>query len=308
MTSSVWEGMIDLQAEFDARSVSALVDAVFGVVIDESGKRISPPLYSTPDSIPLVNQLYSEVLATLTPREEKIIRMLYGLGTDAHSQKAVAEHFKVSPARISQLKTKALRRLRYPSRSRKVREFLNEVLGGRAQPISPPPELIDVIEKLRTLTPELIDHLRRHEDDLIKVNPRVFEHLIAEFFASWGFDDVRLVGTNPRTSADIYVARILNPLGIEARFFVEVKRWKRKVGVEVINQVLGAMLSEKERFGWHAAMIVTVAGFTEFEKWDRQQLKLKGIELKDKSDLVKWLKNYRECPNGLWLPEPPTLV
>lgn len=169
-------------------------------------------------------------------------------------------------------------------------------------------ELTYVIEKIKRLTPELIAHLRRHDEDLLKVQPRVFEHLVAEFFASWGFKDVRLVGTNPRSSADIYVAQVVNPLGIEHRYFIEVKRWKHKVGIEVINQVLGAMIGEKEQFGWHAAMIVTVAGFTEFEKWNKEQLKLKGIELKDRDDLLRWLKEYKESESGLWLPEPPTLL
>lgn len=184
----------------------------------------------------------------------------------------------------------------------------SDVIFGGVKPAAAPPELTDVVEKIKKLTPELIEHLRRYEDDLLKVNPRIFEHLIAEFFASWGFDDVRLVGTNARTSADIYVVKTVNPVGVENRYFVEVKRWKHKVGIEVINQVLGAMIGEREQFGWHAAMIVSVAGFTEFEKWDRQQLKMKGIELKEKSDLLRWLQNYKPNDNGLWLPEPPTLL
>jgi len=68
------------------------------------------------------------------------------------------------------------------------------------------------------------------------------------------------------------------------------------------------MIGEKEKFGWHAAIIVTVAGFTEFEKWDRQQLRLKGIELKDRDDLLIWLRDYKESDNGLWLPHPSTLI
>jgi hypothetical protein len=184
----------------------------------------------------------------------------------------------------------------------------SDMIFGGVKPLKAPTELTEAIEKIKQLTPELIAHLRNHEDDLIKVNPRVFEHLIAEFFASWGFDDVRLVGTNPRTSADIYVVKTVNPLGIEFRYFIEVKRWKDKVGIEVINQVLGAMIGEKEQFGWHAAMIVSVGGFAEFEKWDRQQLKLKGIELKDKQDLLKWLQDYKESSSGLWLPDPPKLI
>ena len=47
-------------------------------------------------------------------------------------------------------------------------------------------------------------------------------------------------------------------------------------GIEVINEVLGAYIGERERFGWNAALIVTVGGFKDFEKWSREELKFKG--------------------------------
>ncbi|HXU37581.1 MAG TPA: hypothetical protein VN937_14565 [Blastocatellia bacterium] len=69
------------------------------------------------------------------------------------------------------------------------------------------------------------------------------------------------------------------------------------------DQVYGAMLNEKPSFGWHAAMIVSLVGFKDFEKYDRESLALKGVELKDSDDLLQWLRGYKPNKNGLWLPE-----
>lgn len=134
----------------------------------------------------------------------------------------------------------------------------------------------------------------------------MFEHLVAEFLAARGFADVRLVGRNPRTSADIFAADFLRAAEIPIKIFVEVKRWRETIGIEVIHQVLGAFLGEKERFGWSAAMIVTVGGFKDFQKWSREELALKGLYLKDRDDLFRYLKGYKQNASGLWLPNPRT--
>jgi RNA polymerase primary sigma factor len=67
-----------------------------------------------------------EVLATLTPREEKVIKMRFGLGTagSEHTLEEVGQHFAVTRERIRQIEAKALRKLRHPSRSRKLKAFL----------------------------------------------------------------------------------------------------------------------------------------------------------------------------------------
>jgi RNA polymerase primary sigma factor len=67
-----------------------------------------------------------EVLATLTPREEKVIKMRFGLGATGseHTLEEVGQHFAVTRERIRQIEAKALRKLRHPSRSRKLKAFL----------------------------------------------------------------------------------------------------------------------------------------------------------------------------------------
>jgi RNA polymerase primary sigma factor len=67
----------------------------------------------------------SEVLASLTPREERIIRMRFGLGTIAdHTLEEVGQTFSVTRERIRQIEAKALRKLKHPSRSRALRNYL----------------------------------------------------------------------------------------------------------------------------------------------------------------------------------------
>ena len=65
------------------------------------------------------------VLHTLTPREEKVIKMRFGVGAgDEHTLEEVGQNFAVTRERIRQIEAKALRKLRHPSRSRKLRAFL----------------------------------------------------------------------------------------------------------------------------------------------------------------------------------------
>ncbi len=72
------------------------------------------------------------VLKTLTPREEKVIKMRFGVGDGSeHTLEEVGQNFAVTRERIRQIEAKALRKLRHPSRSRKLRAFLKE---GHNQP------------------------------------------------------------------------------------------------------------------------------------------------------------------------------
>ena len=77
-------------------------------------------------SYTLLREQLEEVLTTLTPREEQVLRMRFGL-TDgkAHTLEEVGKEFDVTRERIRQIESKALRKLRHPSRSKKLRDFLS---------------------------------------------------------------------------------------------------------------------------------------------------------------------------------------
>ena len=65
------------------------------------------------------------VLASLTAREERVLRMRFGIGVTEHTLEEVGKQFSVTRERIRQIEAKALRKLKHPSRSRKLRSFLD---------------------------------------------------------------------------------------------------------------------------------------------------------------------------------------
>ena len=77
-------------------------------------------------SYTLLREQLEEVLKTLTPREEEVLRMRFGLiDGKPHTLEEVGKQFDVTRERTRQIESKALRKLRHPSRSKKLRDFLN---------------------------------------------------------------------------------------------------------------------------------------------------------------------------------------
>ena len=85
---------------------------------------MSPEEYATNE---MLKDEISEVLLTLTEREEKVIRLRFGL-EDGKSRtlEEVGQMFGVTRERIRQIEAKALRKLRHPSRSRKLKDYMSE--------------------------------------------------------------------------------------------------------------------------------------------------------------------------------------
>ena len=92
-----------------------------GDFIEDS--HVEVPLEAATDA--LMREQLEEVMATLTDREQQVIRMRFGL-EDGHPRtlEEVGREFHVTRERIRQIETKALRKLRHPSRSRKLRDYL----------------------------------------------------------------------------------------------------------------------------------------------------------------------------------------
>src|ERR1700722_16192844 len=95
-------------------------------IVDQNG--ISPS-----DAVINLNlrEQTAQVLKTLTPREEKIIKMRFGLEDGSeHTLEEVGQNFAVTRERIRQIEAKALRKLRHPSRSHRLRTFLEDGIGS----------------------------------------------------------------------------------------------------------------------------------------------------------------------------------
>jgi hypothetical protein len=238
------------------------------------------------------------VLATLTPREEVTLRHLLGLRYSAGQKPKLMRHseiaklWDISYQKVSAIERNAWKKLQHPINARKLLSVL----------WAPRVSLNEPLACIKSVSPELMRHLKHEHTDIAKVPAHVFEEIVAELLSGMGWKEIRLVGRSSETSADILAGHFL-PDGITPiRVFIEIKRWKDQIGVEVFNQVLGAMVSERERFGWHQAWIVALGGASDTRKFSREEWRAKGLEVKDKADLFTWLDGYQPNQNGLWLP------
>jgi RNA polymerase primary sigma factor len=95
-------------------------DSHLGDFIEDKGVSPAESVISTN----LVEQT-QRVLATLSPREEKVLRMRFGIGEKYdHTLEEVGQDFDVTRERIRQIEAKALRKLRHPSRSKRLKSFI----------------------------------------------------------------------------------------------------------------------------------------------------------------------------------------
>jgi RNA polymerase primary sigma factor len=97
-------------------------DSFLGDFIEDSNGQ------STTDKVIIGNLIEqaSHVLSTLSKREEKVVRMRFGIGENSdHTLEEVGQEFNVTRERIRQIEAKAIKKLRHPSRSKKLRPFLD---------------------------------------------------------------------------------------------------------------------------------------------------------------------------------------
>jgi RNA polymerase primary sigma factor len=96
-------------------------DTTLGDFIED--KDVTSPVEATTQSE--LRRIMASALASLTPREERVLRMRFGIGMNTdHTLEEVGRQFSVTRERIRQIEAKALRKLKHPSRSRRLRTFL----------------------------------------------------------------------------------------------------------------------------------------------------------------------------------------
>ena len=93
---------------------------------EEKPKAKSAPAPQEAASYAMLREQIREVLHTLTPREEHVLKLRYGLNDGrTHTLEEVGKEFNITRERIRQIEAKALRKLRHPSRSKRLKDFLD---------------------------------------------------------------------------------------------------------------------------------------------------------------------------------------
>ena len=122
----VWKSMIYLVS---STFIAHLIPSTAAVIIPPAYPAPSPQGYKPwtfAASYTLLREQLEEVMNTLTPREAKVLKLRFGLEDGkARTLEEVGKEFDVTRERIRQIEAKALRKLRHPSRSKKLRDYMN---------------------------------------------------------------------------------------------------------------------------------------------------------------------------------------
>jgi len=143
------------------------------------------------------------LLNTLSYREREVIKLLYGMADGyTFTYEEVGRIFKVSTSTIRRVENKAIRKLQKAPEATDLLLQSEETDENKGTEIQI--ELQDTLEGIRELNIELLLYLKDQPENLIKLPWNVFEQLVAECLASKGFDEIKLVGKNPTTAADMF--------------------------------------------------------------------------------------------------------
>lgn len=154
-----------------------------------------------------------------------------------------------------------------------------------------------LISSVDRINAEYLIWLKTHPDQLGRIHWQAFEALIGEILASHRLE-VRLTGRVRGQSADI-LAIESNELGIATKYLVECKHYQRKIGLSIVNAVLGS----KALHDVDHAILVTTSEFTRDVVKIRAQLEEKRLHLRDGAKIKEWLADYRLSDTGVWLLE-----
>jgi len=178
--------------------------------------------------------LTEDVLSTLTPREKEIVKMRFGLDRSGRerSAKEVGSHFNLSDRRIRQIEAKAFAKLRHPSRSRRLRAFLDgltdtaELSGIVIQAVITLGDRTPDGSLVVALAPAWFEIIRVLEKDsraMFEIPWRKWEEIIAGAYERAGFDKVTLTPRSGDHGRDVIAEK--SGWG-SVRFIDQVKAYK----------------------------------------------------------------------------------
>ena len=151
----------------------------------------------------------------------------------------------------------------------------------------------DLVQIVHTITQELIKYLANHPKALYSIKPRLFEELIAEILASYGWR-VEITPATKDGGYDIY-GIVKEEDGKASNWLIECKRYApdRKIGVDIVRALYGSSVLMG---GGHNLMLATTSFFTKGVK-DIKASRY-DLELKDYEGVLEWVNTYQPNPNG----------
>jgi HJR/Mrr/RecB family endonuclease len=149
-----------------------------------------------------------------------------------------------------------------------------------------------VIETITSVNLEMLAYLRKHQDAIYRMGPLVFEQLVAELLAHFGWQ-VSLTRSTKDGGFDIF-AISGNQAGVNTSWLIECKRFgpDRPVGVSLVRALYGTTV----RLGVAGAMLATTSSFTKGAKEFAGSTY--DLSLKDYNDILDWVNAYRPNPDG----------
>jgi restriction endonuclease Mrr len=238
------------------------------------------------DKLEELREQTRKALKTLTPREELVLKMRYGGANETeHRVTEIARSFNVTPERIRQIESKALRKLRHPSRARRLRSFLPSETENIVETALPPvgdEESFGSLVILPVVTPELMAAINAHPELLRTLDGRMFERILAELLEQQGYV-VELQRGTKDGGIDIFALMREGPLGPH-RYLVQAKRWSNPVGLAPVRELM--FLHNHHRVT--KSCLVTTSRFTR-GAWELAGEYQWQLELRDYERLREWV-------------------
>lgn len=158
----------------------------------------------------------------------------------------------------------------------------------------PPHRLVEAVD---ILSVQLIDYLKRHPHELYGIPPNIFEEVVGEVLASYGWQ-VDLTPKSKDGGYDIFAISPTTAPETEASWIIECKRYAphRPVGVDIVRALYGSNLLNRGDQGAGMKMLATTSYFTAGAKAFKASRY--DLALRDYEGILDWLNTYRPSPNG----------
>jgi len=239
-----------------------------------------------------LRSLIQEAFKTLRAREAKVLKMRFGLEDGKeHTLAEIGQQFGLTQERIRQIEAVALRKLKHPSRSRKLKEVVKPIQGVKEKEKK---DLEKIIEfpanfNIEFITLRVDEKLKRyfskHPEEMKTMERDIFEEMIAELFSGFGYE-VELTKQTRDGGMDIIA---IKDLEVAVKYIIEAKRPEpgKPVGVVPVRALYGVKCREKAT----EAILATTTYFTKDARLEFREHYWE-LELRDYKGIIRWINDY----------------